>query len=69
MALENAGALALKDAAAHTSIAFLEPYDEVAVTVPDDLVPYAIDLRAASHGAGTFTRTFALPGHRTTADN
>ena len=75
----------------------LEPYDEVAVLVPDDhvgarderplrparpaarhrqgaartaprcaptcrraeLVRYAIDLRASTHGAGTFTRSFA----------
>ena len=73
----------------------LEPYDEIEVTVPDDLVGtvmsdlasrrgrvlgqdaadgmavvrahvpatelvrYAIDLRSATHGTGTFTRTFA----------
>jgi len=37
--LQAAAALALKDAAAHTSIAFLEPCVEVTVTVPDVLVP------------------------------
>lgn len=95
MAFQTAGGLALRDAAQAVPIALLEPYDEVAVTVVDDLVGpvmsdlsarrgrllgtepagdrtvvrahvpqreldrYAIDLRAQSHGAGTFTRTFA----------
>ena len=95
-AFQSAGALALRDAADHASIALLEPYDEVAVVVPtahvgavmsdlsarrgrllgteeasDDrttvraavpqteLVRYPIDLRATTHGAGTFTRAFA----------
>jgi elongation factor G len=96
MAFQMAGGLALSDAAAQTTIQLLEPYDEVGVLVPDELlgaimsdlsarrgrllgtdsapdgrsvvrahvpqrelVRYAIDLRSASHGAGTFTRTFA----------
>ncbi|TFV55045.1 elongation factor G-like protein EF-G2 [Mycobacterium sp. PS03-16] len=95
-AFQTAGALALREAAAATTIALLEPVDTVAITVPDDLVGavmgdlsgrrgrvlgtdqagadrtvvhaevpqteltrYAIDLRSLSHGAGTFTRTFA----------
>jgi elongation factor G len=96
MAFQSAGALALREAADSTSVSLLEPYDEVAVLVPDDLVGgvmsdlsarrgrllgtdkvgddrtsvkahvpqrelvrYAIDLRSSTHGAGTFTRTFA----------
>ncbi|MEP9383256.1 elongation factor G-like protein EF-G2 [Nocardioides sp. KR10-350] len=96
MAFQTAGALALREAAEGTTVSLLEPYDEVAVVVPDDLlggvmsdlsarrgrllgtdqagdgrtvvkahvpqrelVRYAIDLRAATHGAGTFTRAFA----------
>ncbi|PWN03866.1 elongation factor G-like protein EF-G2 [Nocardioides silvaticus] len=95
MAFQTAGALALREAADAAGIAMLEPYDEVAVLVADDLVGgvmsdlssrrgrllgtdqvgdralvkahvpqrelvrYAIDLRASTHGAGTFSRTFA----------
>jgi elongation factor G len=95
MAFQSAGALALREAAQSTGVVTLEPYDEVEVTVPDDLVGtvmsdlssrrgrvlgqdavngmavvrahvpaaelirYAIDLRSATHGAGSFTRTFA----------
>ncbi len=96
MAFQTAGALALREAAASTRIALLEPVDEIVVLVPDDLVGtvmsdlsgrrgrvlgsepvgsdrtlvraevpqmeisrYAIDLRASSHGAASFTRTFA----------
>ncbi len=95
MAFQSAGALALRDAAESAGITLLDPYDEVAVMVPDDLigpimsdlsarrgrllgtdkvddrtvvralvpqtelVRYAVDLRAATHGAGTFTRSFA----------
>jgi elongation factor G len=96
MAFQTAGALALREAAASTSVTMLEPYDTVTVVVPDDLVGsvmsdlssrrarllgtdkvgedrtaiqaeapqtelvrYAVDLRSASHGAGTFTRSFA----------
>lgn len=96
MAFQTAGALALREAAASTSVTMLEPFDAVTVVVPDDLVGgvmsdlstrrarvlgtdkvgedrtsivaevpqtelvrYAVDLRAASHGSGTFTRTFA----------
>lgn len=100
MAFQSAGALALREAAEATDLIDLEPYDEVSVLIPDDvvgevmsdlsarhgrllgseqvgaggpggrtlvkalvphrsLVRYAIDLRAATHGVGTFTRTFA----------
>jgi elongation factor G len=96
MAFQTAGALALREAAASTSVTMLEPFDAVTVVVPDDLVGgvmsdlstrrarvlgtdkvgedrtsivaevpqtelvrYAVDLRSASHGSGTFTRTFA----------
>ena len=48
-AFQTAGALALRDAAAATHIALLEPVDEVSVLVPDDLVGAVMsDL---SHGA------------------
>jgi elongation factor G len=96
MAVQTAGGLALKDAAANARVSLLEPVDEIAVMVPDDLVGtvmgdlssrrgrvlgsepvgqertlvraevpqieisrYAIDLRSFSHGAASFTRTFA----------
>jgi elongation factor G len=96
MAFQSAGGLALRDAAESTTVSLLEPYDEVAVLVPDEhvggvmsdlsarrgrllgtdkvgddrttvrahvpqreLVRYATDLRSSTHGAGTFTRTFA----------
>ena len=96
MAFQTAGALALREAAASTSITVLEPFDTVTVVVPDDLVGsvmsdlsarrarmlgtdkvgddrtvikaevpqtelvrYAVDLRSSTHGAGSFTRTFA----------
>ena len=95
-AFQSAGGLALRDAAAATTVKLLEPVDAVSVTIPDalvgavmgdlssrrgrvlgtepggdgrtivsaeipqvELVRYAIDLRALSHGAGSFTRTFA----------
>jgi elongation factor G len=95
MAFQTAGAIALKEAAAAAKVTLLEPVDEIAVLVPDDLVGtimgdlsgrrgrvlgsepagdertviradvpqievsrYAIDLRAFSHGAATFTRRF-----------
>ena len=38
MAFQTAGALALREAAAATTITMLEPYDTVTVLVPDDLV-------------------------------
>ena len=96
MAFQSAGALALREAAESAGVTLLEPYDEITVMVPDDLVGevmsdisarrgrllgtdkvgddrtlvravvpqtelvrYAVDLRSATHGAGTFTRTFA----------
>jgi elongation factor G len=95
MAFQTAGALALREAAAAAKVSLLEPVDELAVLVPDELVGtimgdlsgrrgrvlgsepagdertlikaevpqieisrYAIDLRAFSHGAATFTRHF-----------
>ncbi|GAW49796.1 MULTISPECIES: elongation factor G-like protein EF-G2 [unclassified Nocardioides] len=96
MAFQTAGALALREAAAATTITMLEPFDTVAVVVPDELVGsvmsdlsarrarllgtdkagddrtqvlaevpqtelvrYAVDLRASTHGSGVFTRSFA----------
>jgi elongation factor G len=96
MAFQTAGALALREAAAAARICLLEPVDDIAVLVPDDLVGavmsdlsgrrgrvtgtepagdertlvraevpqieisrYAVELRAFSHGAASFTRTFA----------
>jgi elongation factor G len=96
MAFQTAGALALREAAGAARTCLLEPVDELAVIVPDDLVGtvmgdlssrrghvlgsepadegrtvvralvpqveisrYAVDLRAFSHGAATFTRKFA----------
>jgi elongation factor G len=95
MAFQSAGALALREAAEAAGVQLLEPYDEVEVRVPDDLVGtvmsdlasrrgkvlgqdtadgmavvrahvpsselirYPIDLRSATHGTGSFTRTFA----------
>ena len=95
MAFQMAGGLALKEAAAQTTVAMLEPVDEVAILIDDDYVGsvmsdlsgrrghvvgtepvghgrtlvradvpqleimrYAIDLRAMSHGTGTFTRQY-----------
>jgi elongation factor G len=97
MAFQTAGALALRDAAASARTCLLEPVDEVAVLVPDELVGtvmgdlsgrrgrvlgsepapedghtvvraevpqleirrYSNELRASSHGAASYTRTFA----------
>jgi elongation factor G len=95
MAFQMAGALALREAASAAAVTMLEPYDVVAVVVPDEhigatmsdlsarrarllgtdkvgddrtvvhaevpqteLVRYAVDLRASTHGAGSFTRSF-----------
>jgi elongation factor G len=45
MAFQTAGGLALKDAAASARTTLLEPFDEVTVTVPDELVgPVMSDL-------------------------
>lgn len=45
MAFQTAGALALREAAAATTITMLEPYDSVSVVVPDDQVgPVMSDL-------------------------
>lgn len=47
MAFQTAGALALREAAAATTVTMLEPYDTVTVVVPDDLVgPVMSDLSA-----------------------
>jgi elongation factor G len=95
MAFQMAGGLALREAATLTTVTMLEPYDLVAVVVPDEhvgatmsdlssrrarllgtdkvgddrtvvnaevpqteLVRYAVDLRSATHGSGSFTRSF-----------
>jgi elongation factor G len=95
-AFQSAAALALREAAAASTVTLLEPYDAVDVVVPDELVGgvmgdlssrrarvlgtdkvgehrtlvraevpqtelvrYATELRSATHGAGTFTRSFA----------
>jgi elongation factor G len=95
MAFQMAGGLALREAASAATVTMLEPYDLVAVVVPDEhvgatmsdlsarrarllgtdklgedrtvvnaevpqaeLVRYAVDLRSATHGAGSFTRSF-----------
>ena len=95
MAFQSAGALALREAANAGSIVLLEPFDEIEVLVPDEMVGtvmsdlsarrgrplgtdqqgeraivrahvpalsltrYAVDLRSATHGTGSFTRKFA----------
>ena len=47
MAFQSAGALALREAAAATTVTMLEPYDAVSVVVPDDMVgPVMSDLSA-----------------------
>ncbi len=42
MAFQSAGALALREAAAAGGVSMLEPYDEVAVIVPDDQVGHVM---------------------------
>jgi elongation factor G len=95
MAFQSAGALALREAAEASGVVLLEPYDEVEVSVPDDLVGtvmsdlaarrgrvlgqdtadgravvrahvpaselvrYPIDLRSATPGTGSCTRSVA----------
>jgi len=50
MAFQSAGALALREAAAATSVVILEPYDEVEVVVPDELVGTVMSDLAARRG-------------------
>jgi elongation factor G len=50
MAFQSAGALALREAAANTSIVLLEPYDEIEVVVPDELVGTVMSDLSARRG-------------------
>ncbi|WP_310961870.1 elongation factor G-like protein EF-G2 [Nocardioides terrisoli] len=50
MAFQSAGALALRDAAEGTTVSLLEPYDEVAVLVPDDQVGAVMSDLSARRG-------------------
>ena len=50
MAFQTAGALALREAAADARTALLEPVDEVAVLVPDDLVGAVMSDLSARRG-------------------
>ena len=50
MAFQSAGALALREAAAATTVTMLEPYDELAVMVPDDMVGTVMSDLSARRG-------------------
>jgi len=50
MAFQSAGGLALREAAEATTVSLLEPYDEVAVLVPDDLVGAVMSDLSARRG-------------------
>ena len=50
MAFQSAGALALREAADAVGVQLLEPYDEVEVTVPDDLVGTVMSDLSARRG-------------------
>lgn len=62
-AFQTAGGLALRDAAAATSIAALEPVDEVSVLIPDDLVGAVMSDLSARRGRVLGTET--VGGDRT----
>jgi len=64
MAFQAAGALALREAAAQVPISLLEPYDEVQVVVPDDLVGTVMSDLSARRGRllGTDQVTSAAGG-------
>jgi elongation factor G len=59
MAFQMAGALALSDAAAQATIQMLEPYDEVTVLVPDDLLGTVMSDLSARRGRLLDTDTVA----------
>ena len=50
MAFQSAGALALREAAQTAGVTMLEPYDEVSVVVPDDLVGSVMSDLSARRG-------------------
>jgi elongation factor G len=58
MAFQSAGALALREAANATSIVMLEPYDEIAVMVPDDMVGTVMSDLSARRGRPLGTDQF-----------
>ncbi|MDN5852182.1 MAG: elongation factor G-like protein EF-G2 [Actinomycetia bacterium] len=49
-AFQSAGALALRDAAGSAGVVILEPYDEIAVHVPDDLIGAVMSDLSARRG-------------------
>ena len=50
MAFQSAGALALREAAAAAAIVLLEPYDEIEVVVPDEMVGTVMSDLSARRG-------------------